>query len=56
MPIYVCEKCGYFTQKKHHMTQHMKKINPCSKQIIMVNRDTNLNNLTNDTTYENYGD
>lgn len=52
MPIYVCEKCGYKTLKKHHIKQHLNKINPCSKQFIIVNKDTDLNTLYNDTTYE----
>lgn len=53
MPIYVCEKCEFMTQKKHHMKQHLNKKNPCSKQIIIVGKDTNLDLLDSDTTYEN---
>jgi glutaredoxin len=53
MPIYVCEKCDYKAKTKQLIKRHINKINPCSNQIIIVSRDTNLDLLDNDTTYEN---
>lgn len=53
MPIYVCEKCDYKAKTKQLIKKHINKINPCSNQIIIVSKDTDLNDLYNDTTYEN---
>jgi len=38
MPIFACENCDYTAKTKQLIKKHINKINPCSNQIIIVNK------------------
>jgi hypothetical protein len=38
MAIYKCEKCGYSTRVLQNIKKHLKKINPCKNEIIILNK------------------
>tara|TARA_R110000868_G_scaffold268286_2_gene527502 strand:+ start:73 stop:303 length:231 start_codon:yes stop_codon:yes gene_type:complete len=38
MPIYVCAECGYETNQKYRMSDHIEKKLPCPYQRIVVDK------------------
>jgi len=38
MPIYACENCNYTAKKKQLIKRHLNKKNPCSNQVIIINK------------------
>jgi len=39
MALFVCDKCEYSTLYKRSIIQHFNKKNPCSNEIIILNKD-----------------
>ena len=39
MALFVCDKCEYSTIYKRSIIQHFNKKNPCSNEIIILNKD-----------------
>jgi len=38
--IFRCEKCNYQTKHKSHFGKHINKLNPCSNEIIIHNKQS----------------
>lgn len=39
MPILVCDKCNYETNKPYRMKNHFNKKNLCSREKVYINKD-----------------
>lgn len=38
--IYTCGKCGYKTKQKSHFDKHINKINPCSNEVVVFDKNS----------------
>jgi hypothetical protein len=53
MALFVCDKCEYSTLTKQNILKHFNKKNPCSNEILYLNKDKyikmrNSNNISNE--------
>ena len=53
MALFVCDKCEYSTLYKRRIIQHFNKKNPCSNEILYLNKDKyielkNKKNISNE--------
>ena len=53
MALFVCDKCDYSTLTKQNILKHFNKKNPCSNQILYLNKDKyielkNKKNISNE--------
>ena len=42
MALFVCDKCEYSTIYKQNILKHFNKKNPCSNEILYLNKDKYL--------------
>lgn len=38
--IFKCEKCNYQTKHKSHFNKHLNKLNPCSNEVVVFNKNS----------------
>ena len=53
MALFVCDKCDYSTLTKQNIVKHFNKKNPCSNEILYLNKDKyielkNKKNISNE--------
>jgi len=53
MALFVCDKCDYSTLTKQNILKHFNKKNPCSNEILYLNKDKyielkNKKNISNE--------